>query len=203
MPQVLGCIDGTFVRISTPRENEPDYVNRKGFHSLNVQMVCNNNFIITNCVARWPGSCHDSRVFRESQLCHDFENDLYSGFLLGDSGYPCRRYLMTPYNHTNDIRHRERFNGALCRTRVVIEQTFGILKRRFSCLSIGLRTNPNRACKYIVACAILHNIGILRQDIVSETVDDLVVQGPDVLEHNHLNENGFGIRENMARNLFS
>ncbi|XP_033755754.1 putative nuclease HARBI1 [Pecten maximus] len=149
MPQVLGYIDGTFVRISTPRENEPDYVNRKGFHSLNVQMVCNNNFIITNCVARWPGSCHDSRVFRESQLCHDFENDLYSGFMLGDPGYPCRRYLMTPYNHTNEIRHRERFNGALCRTRVIIEQTFGILKWRFNCLSIGLRTNPNRACNVL------------------------------------------------------
>lgn len=129
---------------------------------------------------------------------------LHNGFLLGDSGYPCRRYLMTPYNATNNERHRERFNGALCRTRVVIEQTYGVLKRRFSCLSIGLRTNPNRACTYIVACAILHNVGILRQDIVKESEDDLTVQGPDPepIHGHHQNENGFGMREHIARNLF-
>lgn len=37
-PNVLGCIDGTFIRIIAPNENDPDCVNRKGFHSLNVQV---------------------------------------------------------------------------------------------------------------------------------------------------------------------
>lgn len=37
-PNTLGCIDGTFIRILAPTENEPDFVNRKGFHSLNVQV---------------------------------------------------------------------------------------------------------------------------------------------------------------------
>lgn len=37
-PIVLGCNDGTFTRFIAPNENEPDYVNRKGFHSLNVQV---------------------------------------------------------------------------------------------------------------------------------------------------------------------
>ncbi|KAL3881754.1 hypothetical protein ACJMK2_028149 [Sinanodonta woodiana] len=37
-PNVIGAIDGTLIRIQAPVSNEQDYVNRKGFHSLNVQV---------------------------------------------------------------------------------------------------------------------------------------------------------------------
>ncbi|XP_068728205.1 putative nuclease HARBI1 [Montipora capricornis] len=40
-PSAIGCIDGTHVRIKAPSQNEPDFVNRKGFHSVNVQAICN------------------------------------------------------------------------------------------------------------------------------------------------------------------
>ena len=40
-PGVIGCVDGTHVKIQGPTENEHDYVNRKGFHSINVQAICN------------------------------------------------------------------------------------------------------------------------------------------------------------------
>ncbi|XP_062608924.1 putative nuclease HARBI1 [Saccostrea cucullata] len=203
-PGILGCIDGTFIRIQTPKENEQDFVNRKGYHSLNVQMTCDSNFLVTNCVARWPGSCHDSRIFRESKLCEQFENGQHDGLLLGDSAYPCKTYLMTPFNTTNDVHYREKFNRALCRTRVLIEQTYGILKRRFPCLSVGLRTNPDRACMYVVACVMLHNIGILRQDIVTTDINDLVIAGPDIEDNLQLmNQNGFGYREYIARQFFN
>ncbi|XP_041355541.1 uncharacterized protein LOC121373154 [Gigantopelta aegis] len=36
-PNVVGCIDGTQIRIQAPNKNEEDFVNRKGYHSLNVQ----------------------------------------------------------------------------------------------------------------------------------------------------------------------
>ncbi|CAG2228515.1 PRMT6 [Mytilus edulis] len=39
-PGVIGCIDGTHVKIQAPSEDEPAYVNRKGWHSINVQGVC-------------------------------------------------------------------------------------------------------------------------------------------------------------------
>ncbi|XP_052806733.1 uncharacterized protein LOC128235991 [Mya arenaria] len=59
-------------------------------------MVCDARFIIMDVVAKWPGSVHDSRVFRESRLCAQLENGM-DGVLLGDSGYACKKYLMTPY----------------------------------------------------------------------------------------------------------
>ena len=37
----MGRVDGTHIRIQAPQENENGYVNRKGFHSINVQGICN------------------------------------------------------------------------------------------------------------------------------------------------------------------
>ena len=39
-PGVIGCVDGTHIRLQCPSQNEADYVNRKGYHSINVQAIC-------------------------------------------------------------------------------------------------------------------------------------------------------------------
>lgn len=39
-PRVVGCLDCTHVRIQAPHDDENDYVNRKRYHSINVQAVC-------------------------------------------------------------------------------------------------------------------------------------------------------------------
>jgi hypothetical protein len=43
MPTTIGCIDGTHIRIQPPKDEEHAYVNRKGEHSINVQV--NNNLL--------------------------------------------------------------------------------------------------------------------------------------------------------------
>jgi len=58
--------------------------------------------MFTNIVARWPGSCHDSHIFRSSNICQYLEenhNSLDDGVILGDSGYACSPFLMTPYSN--------------------------------------------------------------------------------------------------------
>ena len=62
------------------------------------------------------------------------------GIILGDSGYPFKSYLLTPYN--DPIFHKqEAFNKAHIRTMVAIEQTFGRWKRRLHLLRSEIRMN--------------------------------------------------------------
>ena len=93
----MGAIDCTHVKIRSPGgPNAELYRNRKGYFSVNVQGVCDADGIFTNIVARWPGSVHDSRIFDESLLRYQLENNEVPGSILGDSGYPNLPYLLTP-----------------------------------------------------------------------------------------------------------
>lgn len=38
-PGIIGCVDGTHVRIITPSKNEHLFFNRKGYHSINAMIV--------------------------------------------------------------------------------------------------------------------------------------------------------------------
>ena len=40
-PGVIGCVDSTCIKIQAPHEKKNDVVNHKGFHSINVQAICN------------------------------------------------------------------------------------------------------------------------------------------------------------------
>ena len=40
MPSVCGLVDGSHIPIKTPSNNEIQFVNRHGYHSLNVMAVC-------------------------------------------------------------------------------------------------------------------------------------------------------------------
>ena len=80
-------------------DNEPLYVNRHRYHSINVQVVCDANYCLLDVVAQWPGSTHDSRILHQSALKQLFERGIVPQgcHMLGDSGYPCMTWLLTPF----------------------------------------------------------------------------------------------------------
>ena len=99
-PGVIGCIDGTHIPIQRPSiENAEIFRCRKGFMSINVQGVCGPDLKFYNIVARWPGSSHDSRIYNNSYLKHQFEDISDQYHLLGDSAYPLSEKLLTPYRN--------------------------------------------------------------------------------------------------------
>ncbi|XP_048114216.1 putative nuclease HARBI1 [Alosa alosa] len=170
-PNVLGAIDCTHVRIRAPSgPAEPDYVNRKSFHSLNIQMVCDERCLISNIEAKWPGSAHDSRIFRESALARRLAQGEFNGILLGDRGYPCLPHLLTPYSDPA-TEAEGALNYAHSKTRARIEMAFGQIKSRFQCLK-GLRVATDRGCDIVVACTVLHNIATLRRERLPRVIEE-------------------------------
>jgi len=55
---VIGCIDGTHIRINAPKQNKNSYVNRKGYHSLLLQGICDHEMLFTDVYCGEVGSMH-------------------------------------------------------------------------------------------------------------------------------------------------
>jgi len=163
---VAGALDGSHVLVSPPLADEAAYVNRHHSHLINVLCVAGPQRQILYINASQTGRNHDSRVLQESTLWETFETRGQLPFpgavLLGDSAYPLKEWLITPFLGDPIDPGRQRFNLSHSRTRCLIEQTFGLLKNRFSCLKTGLRVKDMAlAAKIIVACAVLHNLCIM------------------------------------------
>jgi hypothetical protein len=184
-PGVTGCIDCTHVRLMAPPGTEKaQYYCRKGYPSINVQAVCDSKRRFLNFVAKWPGSSHDSFILRQSAMWEAFEAGQVPGIILGDSGYPCRRWLLTPYTDPNTDAQK-RFNSAQRTTCCIVEQSFGSLKRRFAILgsmSGCCRMPPEKVAKVISACIVLQNIAIDRSQPIE--IGEAVQQHPDIQPNN-------------------
>lgn len=126
--------------------------------------MCNSNLQFTNIVTRWPGSTHDSLIFSNSAAKYQCDNGAFgNGIVLGDSGYFLNNYLLTPLSNPH-TQAEQLYNESHIRTRNVIERSFGVWKRRFPVLSIGLRCKIPLAQDVIVATAILHNLARCRNE---------------------------------------
>ncbi|RVE44229.1 hypothetical protein evm_011128 [Chilo suppressalis] len=120
IPGVVGCIDGTFVTMIRPKENEERYYCRKE-HLTNSEEVV---------------------------------------FLLGDSGYAQRPYMMTPILGAEENSPEGHYNKLHATARNTVERTFSVLKGRFRCLLVHrvLHYHPDTVAKIVIACCVLHNI---------------------------------------------
>lgn len=154
--QVFGLIDWTHIPIKGPSKDREDYYNRKRFYSVVTQAVVDANGKCLDVSVGCPGSIHDARVYRYSELFERIERGeiltqpsrRIGGYntpplLLGDSAYPLSKKLLKPYpeNAVTGAPER-RFNLSRCRTRVKVKQGFGELQGRRRCLSKRLGENP-------------------------------------------------------------
>lgn len=179
-PNVVGAIDGTHIPIQgMSSEDEPLFICRKGFHSINVQAVVNPDLRFTNVVCKFPGSTHDAFILQSSSLPEYVANLEDEGWLIGDSGYPLKEWLMTPVNQPR-TEQEQRYNSSHCKTRNVVERAFGVLKARFRSLHKtggSLPYKPGK-CTKIIECAMrLHNLAIdlkvpLMEYVEPQEVDD-------------------------------
>eukprot|EP00102_Acyrthosiphon_pisum_P021062 XP_016658272.1 PREDICTED: putative nuclease HARBI1 [Acyrthosiphon pisum] len=164
-PGVIGVIDCTHVSIVPPSSNlnlnenqnpEHIYVNRKGYHSINVQLICDSKLQILNVNALFPGNTHDVHIWNNR-----------------DSGYPLRQWLLTPISNPT-TNAEEYFNKRQMSTRSIIERCNGLLKMRFRCLlkDRTLHYKPEKSTAIINACTVLHNMCI-KNNVPMHDVDDI------------------------------
>lgn len=153
--------------------------------------------MITDIVARWPGSAHDSNIFNNSRIKIRFENGEFGDYwLLGDSGYGVKSYLLTPLRDPK-TEAECLYNESQIRTRNVVERCFGVCKRRFPILSLGIRLSIKTTMAVIVACAVLHNICRLRKD--PDPFNGEYFEESD--EHNFSVSNATSANSNTINNL--
>ena len=147
LPNICGAIDGTHIPLARrPRSNftpmASNFFNRKKFHSVVLQGVCDMDRIFWNVCTRQPSGVHDAGQFRWSSLYHElYQRHILSNptivvrgvqvkpYLIGDSTYPSRPYLLKNYKPANPaFRDQKRFDASINTGRVVIEHVFSVLK---------------------------------------------------------------------------
>lgn len=175
--RVVGSIDGCHIRIKPPSADAQCYFNRKLFHSIQLQGVCDHQCKFLDIFVGYPGSVHDARVLKNSPI---YVQKLYppEGFqILGDGGYPCTSEpiaLITPYREPVRNPVEARFNRHHAKARSVVERAFGIMKARWrSVFFKALEVKPQFAVKVIACCTILHNLCIQDGDILEPVEEAL------------------------------
>ena len=66
MIQCAGSIDCCHIPVRPPASNHTDYYNRKGWYSVLLQGVVDQNYLFTDICIRWPESVHDARILANS-----------------------------------------------------------------------------------------------------------------------------------------
>ncbi|XP_043222665.1 putative nuclease HARBI1 [Amphibalanus amphitrite] len=173
LPCAVGALDGCHIPMNKPvnTEDSEAFVNRKGFYSINLLAVCDAKRLFRDICVGWPGSVHDSRIFRNSSLGKRLmeENFLDRGkFLIADAAFQLQPWLMTPFRENQNYlnpdpvnnRKKKHFNKVLSSTRVKVEHGFGLLKARFRRLTYVEIKSVEKATKIVVACCVLHNLSM-------------------------------------------
>lgn len=167
-------------------------------------MVCDHKRRIRDIFVGYPGSVHDSRVLRSSPLSETLPEKCRNSYILGDSGYPCLKNLLTPFKDNGHLTRRQRnYNYVLSTNRYIIEHCFGIMKQKFRQLYHIKLKNVECIVHFIRACAVLHNVSL-------NVAFDVEEQAP--VPHHDLNLNeddepdrddrdGVAVREEVMNNL--
>ena len=170
-PHVIGAIDRKHIRIKAPRRSGTNYHNYKGYFSLQLLAICDAKykFIFTD-VGQY-GSNNDCAVLSNSKIgkkvdqgtLHIPHDEKIPGidiempyYLLGDEIFPVEPWLMRPYPG-NQPEPGQVYNYRHSRSRLLIENSFGILVARWRIFETPIQAKPRNAISFVLACLSLHN----------------------------------------------
>ncbi|KAJ8893366.1 hypothetical protein PR048_005957 [Dryococelus australis] len=175
----VGAIGGVHIKTLCPGQLHDQHIDRKLKYSISMQAIVDHQGQFINIMAGFPGSYQDSRILRYSSV---YRRSLYPPrgyFLVGDSGYPCMREpitIITPYKEPGLIPQKREFNTALSKARICVEQSFGMMKTRWSSIFIkDVEVRLRKGVQVLAACAIMHNICVLNNDLFAPELQQPVL----------------------------
>ncbi|XP_024313841.1 protein ALP1-like [Brachypodium distachyon] len=158
------------VSVTVPAKDTVNHVGRAGYATQNVMGVCDFDMRFISVVAGWPGSAHDTRIFKDTldKYKEKFPHPPRGKFYFVDSGYPNQTGYLAPFRgtryHLPEYQHgvaasgrKEVFNYLHSSLRNVIERYFAILKQRWRMLKAVPSYPPRKQARIIIACMALHN----------------------------------------------
>uniref|UniRef100_H3CF50 Putative nuclease HARBI1 n=1 Tax=Tetraodon nigroviridis TaxID=99883 RepID=H3CF50_TETNG len=199
-PGVLGVLDCVQVTIKAPTIEDMSYVNKKGFHSVACQLVCNAQGLLLSAETNWPGGLRATDILERSSLNKQMQ-EAAEGWLLGDRRYPLRKWMMTPVDSPESSAELQ-YNAAHAATHEIVDKTFRAIRSRFKCLDGTkgyLQYSPERSAAILLACCVLHNAFLQSGfDAWASEAAAAPVEQPDAEQRTEEND---GRAEEIRRNL--
>ncbi|KAG2190681.1 hypothetical protein INT47_012463 [Mucor saturninus] len=141
--------------------------NKKGFYSVNCQVVCDERKIILGFQSGQAGSMCDATCVEHASFMINREAKYFTcgdgashEYLLGDSGYALHPFVLNPYRRPQVVHSS---------ARVAVENTIGVLKGKWRILKnipiqINCEEDIMRIHELVHVCGLLHNYLILEND---------------------------------------
>ena len=168
MKGAIGALDGWLVRIQRPSfywdgmTNITTFYSRKGFYALNVQVIVDDKKRVLWVSYSHKGGSHDSSCFRATKL-YEFLKKI-SGklldngyFILGDSAYCIKSFLLPPYDNAEPRSQEDDFNFYHSSARITVECAFGEIDLRWGIFWKRLNYNLENSSIIIEGAMRLHN----------------------------------------------
>lgn len=148
------------------------------YHSIILMAACDADYRFTFIDVGSPGSDGDVNVFSRSTLGSgiltggnslNFPPDCIVDdqempfFLIGDDAFPLTSRIMKPFPGHALSNEQKVFNYRLSRARRTIENSFGILVKRWACLQTDFVCHVGKAKVIASACCALHNFLLNRR----------------------------------------
>ena len=174
IPGVVGAIDCSYIYVQKPRKRRykaiaDRFYGRKGCAIL-LQAVAGPERQFYDVDIRMPASAGDWTAYKRSSLFRKLRSPQppfpRGKVLLADAGYYADYFLLLPFARMDDYTNQEHnYNYLHSRSRVDVEDAFGILKMRWRRLhSSPIEEDIDFVPTIVKVACILHNLCRLRQD---------------------------------------
>lgn len=174
LPNCVGAVDGKLIEIFAPGRTGSIYFNYCKYFSTNLLAICDALKSFTYVDIGSYGQQTDGGVLFNSTFGKRLDmnklnfpppaplphtNTIFPFFVMGDSAFPLKENLLTPYagDHLNLSDIEANFNEEHSSGRKIIENTFAILVRRWQIFSGPIEMHPINVEKILKATTVLHN----------------------------------------------